>query len=84
MTSTPAPSPDALEVVDLAGSEMTEAVDLPARGMRDNPVHIAAYGGDPDRRERLIHAAFRSVFENFVHVTAALALRPVSRLPGSG
>jgi hypothetical protein len=46
---------------------MAEAVDLLARGMRDNPVHVAAYGENPERRERLIAAAFRSVFENFVH-----------------
>jgi len=27
--------------------------------MRDNPVHVAAYGADPERRQRLIQAAFR-------------------------
>ncbi len=65
--TTPAPSSDALEVVDLGAPDLPEAVDVLARGMRDNPLHVAAFGPDPERRVRLIQAAFRSVFATFVH-----------------
>ena len=40
---------------DLRPADIPEAVGVLARGMRDNPLHVAAYGPDPDRRER-IHA----------------------------
>jgi GNAT superfamily N-acetyltransferase len=38
------------EVRDLQPDELDEAVGVVARGMRDNPLHLAAYGDDPDRR----------------------------------
>ena len=35
------PSVDGLEVVDLEADDLPEAAGVPARGMRDNPMHVA-------------------------------------------
>ena len=59
------PTLAALEVVDLAAADIPEAVDVLARGMRDNPLHVAAFGPDPDRRLHLIRGVFRDVFATF-------------------
>ena len=42
-----------LELVDLGPADGAEMVGVLARGMRDNPLHVAAYGPDPARRERI-------------------------------
>jgi ribosomal protein S18 acetylase RimI-like enzyme len=53
-----------VDVGDLSPSRYDAAVAVIARGMRDNPLHVAAYGPDPARRERcqqrLIGAMFRT------------------------
>jgi ribosomal protein S18 acetylase RimI-like enzyme len=53
-----------IEVRDLRPEEIPEAVGVLARGMRDNPLHVAAYGRDPERRlrchARLMGALFRT------------------------
>ena len=53
-----------IEVRDLGPEEVSEAVGVLARGMRDNPLHVAAYGGDPERRlrchARLMGGLFRA------------------------
>ena len=58
----------ALEVADLPASQFGAAAALLARGMRDNPLHVAAYGPDPARREavhlRLMTAFFRTAAHN--------------------
>lgn len=41
-----------LEVRGLRPAELSAAVGVIARGMRDNPVHLAVYGPDPARRLR--------------------------------
>lgn len=43
---------DRTEVRDLRRHEVAQAVAVIARGMRDNPLHVAAYGPDPERREQ--------------------------------
>ena len=52
-------------VRDLKPSDVPAAIGVLARGMRDNPLHVAAYGDDPDVRERaharLMTALFRHV-----------------------
>ena len=35
---------------------MEEALEVIARGMRDNPMHVAAFGEDPEIRRRRFHA----------------------------
>lgn len=51
MTGAVKPAPAAV-VGDLEPASFDEAVGVLARGMRDNPIHVAAYGTDPARRER--------------------------------
>jgi ribosomal protein S18 acetylase RimI-like enzyme len=41
-----------IEIRDLHRNEVSDAIGVLARGMRDNPLHVAAYGEDPDRRLR--------------------------------
>lgn len=54
-----------IEVRDLRQDETREAVGLIARGMRDNPLHIAAYGADPERRVRCHARLVRGLFDSF-------------------
>jgi ribosomal protein S18 acetylase RimI-like enzyme len=53
-----------IDVRDLRPDEVPEAVDVLARGMRDNPLHVVAYGDDPERRlachARLVRGLFRA------------------------
>jgi ribosomal protein S18 acetylase RimI-like enzyme len=56
---------DHIEVRDLRPDEVPAAVGVLARGMRDNPLHVAAYGPDPERRfrchARLLRGLFRAL-----------------------
>ncbi|MUN63458.1 GNAT family N-acetyltransferase [Kocuria sediminis] len=63
------------EVRALRPVELPAAVGLIARGMRDNPVHHAAYGPDPDRRLRC-HAR---VIRALLAASPALHLLGVTR-----
>jgi GNAT superfamily N-acetyltransferase len=53
-----------VRIADLPRAATTEAVAVLANGMRDNPIHVAAYGPDAGRRERchgrLMRALLRS------------------------
>ena len=40
---------DWLEIGALDPSDIDEVLDLLSRAMRDNPLYIAAFGGDPER-----------------------------------
>ena len=57
-----------LQVGDLAERDHEAAAWVLARGMRDNPMHVAAYGPDPARREavhyRIVKAVFRLARHN--------------------
>ena len=50
-----------VEIRPIAGEELEVAALLAARGMRDNPLHIAAIGNDPGRRVRVMHRVFSRV-----------------------
>lgn len=52
-------------VRDLRPDEVPQAVGVLARGMRDNPLHVAAYSQDPDRRLRCHASLMRGVFRAF-------------------
>jgi hypothetical protein len=56
---------DHIEVRDLRPDEVPAAVGVLARGMRDNPLRVAAYGPDPERRfrchARLLRGLFRAL-----------------------
>ena len=57
--------PDAIEVRALRPHEVPAAVGVLARGMRDNPLHMAAYGEDPQRRLRCHTRLMRGLFAVF-------------------
>jgi ribosomal protein S18 acetylase RimI-like enzyme len=54
-----------IEVGDLRPDEVDEAVGVLARGMRDNPLHVAAYGEDPERRLRCHARLMEGLFRHF-------------------
>jgi len=55
---------DGLEIGPLDPSDIEEVVGVLSRGMLDNPVHVAAFGEDPEIRHQrlriLMSAAFRA------------------------
>jgi len=67
--------PGSIEVRDLQREEVPEAVDVLARGMRDNPLQVAAYGDDPARRLRCHAILCRSLFRAFPAQQPICALR---------
>ena len=50
-------------IEDLRPESVEEAVGVIARGMRDNPLHIAAYGDDPGRRLHCHALLVRGLFK---------------------
>ena len=65
---------EALTTVDvgaLSAAQLPEAVQVIARGMRDNPVHIAALGDDPALREKRVHRIFSRVLPVMGHTLLA-------------
>jgi GNAT superfamily N-acetyltransferase len=56
---------DDIVVRELREEEREEAVGVVARGMRDNPLHVAAYGEDPEWRERCHAKLVRAMFSVF-------------------
>jgi GNAT superfamily N-acetyltransferase len=50
-----------LEIREVRPEELGQAVAVTARGMRDNPTHIEAFGRDDDTREHRLGALFGSV-----------------------
>lgn len=63
----PTPAIDDLELVEIAATDHPEMVGVLARGMRDNPLHVAAYGPDPDRRERVHATLMAALFATSPH-----------------
>lgn len=51
-----------LEISDLSRAELPEAVAVLSRAMRDNPIHVAAWGRDPEQRRRTIERLFTTLF----------------------
>jgi ribosomal protein S18 acetylase RimI-like enzyme len=64
---------DRLEIGALDASEFDEALDVLARGMRDNPLHIAAFGEDPELRLRRFRTLMSAAFsvKDFSHTLVA-------------
>ena len=64
---------DRLEIGALDGSDIGDVLDVLARGLRDNPLHVVAFGEDPERRRQglrtLISAAF--AFKDVSHTLVA-------------
>jgi ribosomal protein S18 acetylase RimI-like enzyme len=52
---------EAVEVRELAPTETSFAAGVLARGMRDNPLHVQAFGPDPESREQTLTRMFQGV-----------------------
>src|SRR5215210_5702343 len=54
-------------------SEIEEILDVLSRGMRDNPLHVAAFGENPERRRQRFHHLISVVFsvKDFSHALVA-------------
>jgi GNAT superfamily N-acetyltransferase len=50
-----------VEVRRMRPAERCAAAGVAARGMRDNPIHVAAFGPDPDRRVARLERLFRAL-----------------------
>ena len=50
-----------VDVAPLTADELDAAVGVLARGMRDNPLHVAAFGDDPDHRVAQLTGMFQTV-----------------------
>ena len=53
---------DRLEIGAIDAAETEEVIDVVARGMRDNPQHVAAFGEDPETRRRLFRRLMIAAF----------------------
>jgi ribosomal protein S18 acetylase RimI-like enzyme len=64
---------DRLEIGALDASEFDEALGVLARGMRDNPLHVAAFGEDPEVRLRSFRTLMSAAFsvKDFSHTLVA-------------
>jgi ribosomal protein S18 acetylase RimI-like enzyme len=51
-----------VEVRRMRPEERRAAAGVAARGMRDNPIHVAAFGADPDGRVAALDRLFRALF----------------------
>jgi Acetyltransferase (GNAT) family len=76
--------PQALQIADLPRSEIPDAVVLLARGMRDNPIHVAAFGRDPERRRRSLESLFSALFRVMVLQTPLGARQDGSLVGATG
>jgi ribosomal protein S18 acetylase RimI-like enzyme len=64
-----------IETRDLLAADLDEAIGVVARGMRDNPLHVAAYGLDPGRRLKCHARLTRAFFEVFTDQQPICAVR---------
>lgn len=55
-------TPQVITVGDLPADRVHDAVGVLSRGMRDNPIHLAAFGEDPERRRRCLERMFAGLF----------------------
>lgn len=53
---------DQLEIGAIGEDETEEVLDVVARGMRDNPVNVAAFGEDPEARRRRFRRLAAAMF----------------------
>ena len=59
------PRGEAVEVRELAPAETSFAAGVLARGMRDNPLHVQAFGPDPEVREQTLTRMFQGVLPHY-------------------
>jgi ribosomal protein S18 acetylase RimI-like enzyme len=51
-----------IEIRPMRPDERIQTAGVAARGMRDNPMHVAVFGADPDRRIAALDRMFRALF----------------------
>lgn len=61
-----------IEIGDLTPRETDAAAAVLGRGMRDNPLHVQAFGADPHSRERALIRIFQGVLRQYVSKGAIL------------
>ena len=61
-----------IEIRDLTPGETDAAAAVLGRGMRDNPLHVQAFGPDPEQRERALTRVFQGVLRQYVPKGAVL------------
>jgi ribosomal protein S18 acetylase RimI-like enzyme len=61
-----------LEIRELRLGETDAAAAVLGRGMRDNPLHVQAFGTDPEQRERALTCVFQGVLRQYVPKGAVL------------
>ena len=66
---------DRLEVGALGPADAEEVVGVLSRGMRDNPVHVAVFGEDPERRQERLRRLFGVAFHRMGWQRRMLAAR---------
>jgi GNAT superfamily N-acetyltransferase len=69
-----ADAPPEVEVRDLLPDEVDAAAATLGRAMRDNPINVAVYGGDPARREARLRRLFRTLFRTTSAQTPLVAV----------
>jgi len=69
---------------DLGRDRFGEALGVLTRGMRDNPVHVAAFGPDPERRRRALERLFGALFRIKVDQTPICAMRDETIVAATG
>jgi ribosomal protein S18 acetylase RimI-like enzyme len=57
----------AVELRDLVREELVWGAGIAARGMRDNPIHVAAWGDDPRHRLKVSERMFRALLAVLSH-----------------
>ena len=71
-----------LEIRELTPPEMTGAAEVLGRGMRDNPLHVEAFGADPARREVALTKLFGALLRQYVTKGIVLGALSSDRLVG--
>jgi ribosomal protein S18 acetylase RimI-like enzyme len=66
---------DGLEVGALGSADAEQVVGVLSRGMRDNPLHVAVFGEDPERRQERLHRLFGAAFHTMGWQRHMLAAR---------
>ena len=66
---------DGLEVGALGPADAEQVLGVLSRGMRDNPVHVAAFGEDPERRKKSLRRLFGAAFHGMNWQRHMLAAR---------
>jgi ribosomal protein S18 acetylase RimI-like enzyme len=64
---------DWMEIGVFDASGIEEVLDVLSRGMRDNPLHVAAFGENPERRRRKFRRLLSAMFsvKDFSHTLVA-------------